>query len=82
MKQVQAAYADQTDQFVKTKDNPFKFSEHGAYLCAPQIWAVVPAQQWCTRYLCAATGTALLPVQTKKINITSERRTKLTQRNI
>ena len=31
------------------------------------------------RVFCAATGTALLPVQT---NITSERRTKLTHRNI
>ena len=44
----------------ETKDNPFEFSEHGAYLCAPQFWAVIPAQRCFTRYFCAATGSAML----------------------
>ena len=31
-----------------TKDYPFELSEHGAYLCAPQSWKVVPVQLCCT----------------------------------
>ena len=29
----------------ETKDNPFEFSEHGAYLCATQFWTFVRAQR-------------------------------------
>ena len=72
----------------KTKENTFEFSEHEAYLCAPQFWSLDSCSaQRCntdvvTLFLCSGHTkcAALLPVQTR-INIWSERRTKLTHRN-